>query len=32
LGLGMKFEPGLIDLPGSADGAAPTAAPAAGQQ
>src|SRR5512132_1232995 len=32
LGLGMKFEPGLIDLPMSADGAAPTAAPAAGQQ
>src|SRR6516162_3980556 len=32
LSLGMKFEPGLIDLPISADGAAPVAAPAAGQQ
>src|SRR6476660_1856071 len=32
LGLGMKFEPGLIDLPISADGAAPVAAPAAGQE
>ena len=32
LSLGMKFEPGLIDLPVSGDGAAPTAAPAAGQQ
>src|SRR6266705_1118953 len=32
LSLGMKFEPGLIDLPVSADGAAPTAGPAAGQQ
>ena len=30
LGLGMKFEAGLIDLPVSADGAAPVAAPAAG--
>jgi len=32
LSLGMKFEPGLIELPASGDGAAPTAAPAAGQQ
>ena len=32
LSLGMKFEPGLIDLPVSVDGAAPVAAPAAGQQ
>src|SRR3954464_4013314 len=32
LGLGMKFELGLIDLPISADGAAPTAAPAAAQE
>src|SRR5690242_9635590 len=32
LSLGMKFEPGLIDLPISADGAAPVAAPATGQQ
>src|SRR5215467_7974710 len=32
LSLGMKFEPGLIDLPISADGAAPAAVPAAGQQ
>ena len=32
LSLGMKFEPGLIDLPISADGPAPVAAPAAGQQ
>jgi DNA-directed RNA polymerase subunit alpha len=33
LGLGQKFEPGLIDLPSvSADGAAPVAAPAAGQE
>src|SRR6187431_1017451 len=32
LSLGMKFEPGLIDLPISADGAAPTTAPTAGQQ
>jgi DNA-directed RNA polymerase subunit alpha len=32
LGLGMKFEPGLIDLPIIADGAAPVAAPAAGQE
>jgi hypothetical protein len=31
LSLGMKFEPGLIELPASADGAAPTAGPAAGQ-
>jgi len=32
LGLGMKFEPGLIDLPISADAAAPAPAPAASQQ
>jgi DNA-directed RNA polymerase subunit alpha len=32
LSLGMKFEPGLIDLPISVDGAAAAAAPAAGQQ
>jgi DNA-directed RNA polymerase subunit alpha len=32
LGLGQKFEPGLIDLPISVDGAAPVAAPAAGQE
>src|SRR5437762_1864670 len=32
LSLGMKFEPGLIDLPVSVDGAAPAAVPAAGQQ
>src|SRR5215831_13144896 len=32
LSLGMKFESGLIDLPVSADGAAPVAVPAAGQQ
>ena len=32
LSLGMKFETGLIDLPVSADGAAPVAGPAAGQQ
>jgi DNA-directed RNA polymerase subunit alpha len=32
LSLGMKFETGLIDLPVSVDGAAPVAAPAAGQQ
>ena len=31
LSLGMKFDPGLIDLPVSADGAAPVAGPAAGQ-
>ena len=30
--LGMTFEPDLIDLPISADGPAPVAAPAAGQQ
>jgi DNA-directed RNA polymerase subunit alpha len=32
LGLGQKFESGLIDLPISADGAAPVPAPAAGQE
>src|SRR6476660_9493226 len=32
LGLGMKFETGMVDLPVSGDGAAPVAAPAAGQQ
>jgi DNA-directed RNA polymerase subunit alpha len=32
LGLGQKFEPGLIDLPISVDGAAPVPAPAAGQE
>src|SRR5436853_6462903 len=31
LGLGMKFEPGLIDVPVSGDGAAPTGAPVARQ-
>jgi DNA-directed RNA polymerase, alpha subunit/40 kD subunit len=29
LSLGMKFDPGLIDVPVSGDGAAETAAPAA---
>src|SRR5437763_5522981 len=32
LGLGMKFDTGLVDMPAGLDGAAPTAAPAAAQE